>query len=331
MHNPEAPLCLPPLPLSRRPTRLPVGTVDTHFHVFKSGAPLNTPRSYTPQIQTLHDWQHLASATGIACGVLVQPSVYGFDNSVLLDALATDPANLRGVVVLPPDTSGEELRRLDTSGVRGVRINTRNKGGLPFEAVGSFAAPLADLGWTLQFQVRPEQLPVITDLAPTLGAPVVIDHLGFIPLGTPETETHVANLQRLLDTGRAYVKLSAPYRLASAAPPHPQSLPINGREALTAGTVSQSSPSPLWGGIKGGGGPSALNSISGTNTAFAEIAARLAQSHPSRLLWATDWPHTELWANVPDDADLIDAAFGWLSTDATRKAVFVDNPQSLFF
>lgn len=280
----QAPLCLPPLPLSRLPaTPLPPGTIDTHFHVFKSGAPLNTPRSYTPQILTLFDWQALAPKLGIGRGVLVQPSVYGFDNSVLLEALATDPEHLRGVVVLPPGTALGELRRLDDLGVRGVRVNTRNKGGLPFDAVADFAAPLAALGWTLQFQTRPEQLPAITSLAPTLDASVVIDHLGFIALGTPDTDSHVANLQRLLDTGRAYVKLSGPYRL---------------------------------------GADSAV---------FARIAARLVQSHPSRLLWATDWPHTELWADMPDDARLVDDAFGWLSTDALRQAVFVDNPQSLFF
>lgn len=282
----EAPLCLPPRALTRLPaTRLPFSTVDTHFHVFKPGAPLNSPRSYTPQTLTLTDWQHLAAASGIDCGVLVQPSVYGFDNSVLLEALAAAPRHLRGVVVLPPETPLDELKRLDLLGVRGVRINTRNKGGLPFSTVADFAKPLAALGWTLQFQVRPGQLPVIAALAPTLGAPVVIDHLGFIPLGTPETEDHVADLQRLLDTGHAYVKLSAPYRLTTGA----------------------------------------------DHSAFAQIAARLVQSHPQRLLWATDWPHTELWADMPDDADLIDEALGWLNIDAVRQAVLVDNPQSLFF
>lgn len=264
---------------------MPSGTVDTHFHVFRPDAPLNTPRSYTPQILTLADWQKVASVLGISRGVLVQPSVYGFDNSVLLEALAADPARLRGIVVLPPETPLDELKRLDHLGVRGVRINTRNKGGLPFNAVADFAAPLATIGWTLQFQVRPEQLPIITGLAPTIGAALVIDHLGFIPLGLPETEHHVANLQQLLDTGRAYVKLSAPYRLTAGA----------------------------------------------DHSAFAQIAARLVQSHPQRLLWATDWPHTELWADMPDDADLINDALGWLNTEAIRQTVLVDNPQSLFF
>ena len=102
-----------------------------------------------------------------------------------------------------------------------------------------------------------------------------VDHIGVL--------RHLTSLQRLLDTGRAYVKLSAPYRLGNDL------------------------------------------------TDFEVIAARLAQSHPQRLLWGTDWPHTELWADVPDDADLVDAAMAWLPTDAIRQAVFVDNPQSLFF
>ena len=282
----DAPLCLPQLAMKRLPLALlPEGTVDTHFHVFKSGAPLNTPRSYTPHIRTLADWRAYAQTVGIARGVLVQPSVYGFDNSVLLEALATDPSHLRGIVVLPAETSLNELRRLDRLGVCGVRINTRNKGGLAFETISDFAASLAPLGWSLQFQVKPEQLANIVSLAPTLGLPLVIDHLGFIPLGTTETAGHVATLQRLLDGPEAYVKLSAPYRL-----------------------------------------------VTGTDySAFGQIVSTLVKTHPHRLLWGSDWPHTELWANMPDDTDLIDAMAVWLSDDATRQQVFVANSQSLFF
>lgn len=232
---------------------------------------------------TLDDWQQLAGKVGVDRGVLVQPSVYGFDNTVLLDALAGDPDNLRGIAVLPQGTPASELNRLDRLGVRGVRINTRNKGGLPFEAVAEFAAPLTALGWTLQFQVQPEHLPVIADLTRAVRTPIVVDHLGFIPLGMPETERHIGNLQRLLDTGRGWVKLSAPYRLVADWP------------------------------------------------AFAAVATRLLQSHPERLLWGSDWPHTELWADVPDDADLVDAAMSWLASEALRHMVFVDNPHSLFF
>jgi predicted TIM-barrel fold metal-dependent hydrolase len=282
----DAPLCLPPRAMAHRPlVRLPEGTVDTHFHVFKPAAPLNTPRSYTPQMLTLADWRAYAEAVGIARGVLVQPSVYGFDNSALLEALATDPVNLRGIAVLPADTSLNALRRLDRLSVRGVRINTRNKGGLAFETISDFAASLAPLGWSLQFQVKPEQLSNIASLAPTLGLPLVIDHLGFIPLGRAETAGHLATLQRLLDAPNVYVKLSAPYR-------------------LTTGT---------------------------DHSAFVQIVADLAKTHPDRLLWGSDWPHTELWADMPDDAELINDMNAWLGSDALRQQVFVANSHSLFF
>jgi predicted TIM-barrel fold metal-dependent hydrolase len=283
----EAPLCLPPRPMTRAPLfGLPDGTVDTHFHVFRAWAPLNTPRSYTPQILTIADWRSYAAALGIARGVLVQPSVYGFDNSVLLEALASDTANLRGVVVLPPDTPRGEFARLDGLGVRGVRINTRNKGGLTFETAADFAASLAPLGWSLQFQVRPEQLSIIGHLAPMLGLPVVIDHLGFIALDDDDdVDTHVSTLQRLLDGPETYVKLSAPYR-------------------LTAGKDYR---------------------------AFAAVAGKLVVTHPHRLLWGSDWPHTELWADMPDDADLIEDLTVWLGNDAVRRQVFAETAQSLFF
>lgn len=286
MSTDEARQCLAPRPPARQPAqRLPAGTVDTHFHVFKPGAPLTSPRSYTPQVLTLADWQELGALLGIDRGVLVQPSVYGFDNSVLLEALAVDPDRLRGIVVLPTDTPLAELRRLDALGVRGVRINTRNKGGLPLEAVADFAAALRALDWTLQFQVNPEHLPAITKLVPELGCRMVLDHLGFIAPDGPQTPGQLDNLRRLLDTGHAYVKLSAPYRLSQNRDP----------------------------------------------AGFAGIAGSLVQSHPDRLLWGSDWPHTELWADMPDEIDLVEDALGWLNNDAIARTVFVDTPRSLFF
>jgi len=98
----DAPLCLPPKPLGLPRASLPVGTVDSHVHVFAHGMPLATPRSYTPRILTLDDWLSYARTLGIARGVLVQPSVYGFDNIVLLAALNADPGRLRGIVVIDP-------------------------------------------------------------------------------------------------------------------------------------------------------------------------------------------------------------------------------------
>ncbi|HEV2515719.1 MAG TPA: amidohydrolase family protein [Devosia sp.] len=285
MNPSEAPLCLPPRPLAPIPRPLPDGTVDTHFHVFEQGAPLATPRSYTPEVRTLADWQAYASAANIARGILVQPSVYGFDNSVLLAALAGDPARLRGIVVLHPETDRAEFRRLDALGVRGVRINTRNKGGLPFSAIAALSARIADLGWMLQFQVRPAQLEEIGALLPALACKVVLDHLGFVDLDAADAEAQLSKIQRLLDSPFCYTKLSAPYRLTRAA----------------------------------------------TYAPFGAAARQLLASHPERLLWGSDWPHTELFDQMADDAELIELTHGWLADPGVARQVLVTNAEALFF
>jgi predicted TIM-barrel fold metal-dependent hydrolase len=204
---------------------------------------------------------------------------------VLLDALASFPNRLRGIVVIDPETEATEIERLDRLGVRGVRINTRNKGGLPLAAAETLAARIAPFGWSLQLQINPEQLP---DLAATLSGihlPIVIDHLGFIPLATETRSSHVDALKKLMDKAETYVKVTAPYRLT-------KNMNYDG---------------------------------------FAEVAHALAASHAERLLWGSDWPHTELWDGMPDDADLIETMQAAIDDPAVAEKIFVRNAEALFF
>ncbi|MDR6666108.1 amidohydrolase family protein [Rhizobium sp. 1399] len=282
----QAPLCLPRLPLTRAPaTPLPQGTIDTHFHVFRSDAPLNTPRSYTPDIATTADWIAFANRLGISRGIVVQPSVYGLDNQVLVEALAAFPDRLRGIVVIDPETDPTEIARLDRLGVRGVRINTRNKGGLPLIAAETLAADIRDFGWSLQLQISPDQIDDLAGRLPHLGVRFVIDHLGFIPLADGAWRQHLPALQRLADNPGGYIKLTAPYRLT--------------RERGYAG--------------------------------FAEVVRALAASHPDKLLWGSDWPHTELWSDMPDDAELIDGMQDAIGNPELARKIFIENAETLFF
>jgi predicted TIM-barrel fold metal-dependent hydrolase len=281
-----APLCLPPRPLDRPPrVALPPGTCDCHFHVFREGLPLAAERGYTPRMATLADWRGLAASVGIARGVVVQPSVYGTDNRALLEALAAHPDTLRGVVVIAPHTAPAEVARLHGLGVRAVRINLLNGAGLGLDAVPDLARLVRQFGWHLQLLVGPGQIAEVAALAALHAMPVVVDHLAMIRPGDAGADAAVTELQRLLDTGGAYVKLSALYRLAPA-PAHP---------------------------------------------GIAPIVARLARSHPERLLWGTDWPHTDLHESVPDDADLIETALDWLADAGLRERVLVANPQALYW
>lgn len=253
-----AALCLPPRPLRNGgELRLPPGTCDCHFHVFAPGAPLTNPRSYTPRMETLSGWLALADSFGIARGVLVQPSVYGLDNTVLLDALAYAPDRLRGIVVIPPETPVNEIARLDDLGVRGVRINLRNKGGVGIDALAELAPRIRTFGWHVQFQVGPDAIGAVARLCDQYEIDGVIDHLAFVTLDAPETA--LEDLQRGLDSGRVFTKISAPYRLKDNS----------------------------------------------SNDGYRSVVQKLAQDHAHRLVWGSDWPHTELFDAMPKDDDLV--------------------------
>src|SRR3546814_15843274 len=85
----DVPNCLPPAAPRVPRLRLPAGTYDTHMHVFgpRSRYKLDARRSYTPHESPLAQYRAVMCALGIERAVLVQPSVYGTDNTALLDAL----------------------------------------------------------------------------------------------------------------------------------------------------------------------------------------------------------------------------------------------------
>jgi predicted TIM-barrel fold metal-dependent hydrolase len=281
------PLCLPPRsPAPISPSPLPSGAVDCHFHVIRQGAPLSATRNYTPQVAPLGDWLAYAGAVGIERGVVVQPSVYGRDNTVVLAALAAEPKRLRGIVVIDPDLPDAELRSLDRAGVRGVRFNMRNPGGLGFSDLRHLAGRIAPLGWHLQLLLDGRALEGVAAAVADSPVPVVIDHIGLVPVADQTAGPRAtAALARLVASGRCYVKLSAPYRLA----PHASSASV------------------------------------------AAVVAALVRANPERLLWGSDWPHTELFETMVDDVDLIAESTAWFDDPGLRERVFVTNPAKLYW
>ncbi|WEJ32805.1 amidohydrolase family protein [Devosia sp. SD17-2] len=56
----------------------------------------------------------------------------------------------------------------------------------------------------------------------------------------------------------------------------------------------------------------------------------LSAHHPKRLLWASDWPHTEMFEAVPEDDDLIALSLSVVPR-SDQAAVFADNAKALYF
>ncbi|MFP3519012.1 amidohydrolase family protein, partial [Pseudomonas sp. SIMBA_077] len=125
---------------------------DCHFHVFgdENGQPFSPHRSYTPPPAPLEAFQRVQKTLGLSRGVIVQPSVYGADNSTTLAALKEAGSAFRGVVVIDADTDTETLWAMHRLGVRGVRVNLIFKSGVEVSDVAALAEKVAPLGWHLQ-------------------------------------------------------------------------------------------------------------------------------------------------------------------------------------
>ena len=63
---------------------------------------------------------------------------------------------------------------------------------------------------------------------------------------------------------------------------------------------------------------------------LAPLARALAGARPDRLLWGSDWPHTEQAAGTPRAADLADLLHDWIPDAAALRATCVDNPARLY-
>ncbi len=59
------------------------------------------------------------------------------------------------------------------------------------------------------------------------------------------------------------------------------------------------------------------------------FARALVAAAPDRVLWGTDWPHTNM-ATIPDDGDLADLLAAFVPDEALRRRILVDNPQRLY-
>jgi predicted TIM-barrel fold metal-dependent hydrolase len=201
------------------PVTLPAGW-DCHVHVF-DGAGTAPGAHYTPVPRPLAQIESVAQAHGCGHLVLVQPSVYGSDNSLMLHALRAATGRHRGVVVLHGEESDADLDAMHAAGVRGARFNLVSPVGSTLEAVPELLERLVPIvqarGWHLQWYAQPAQLPQIEAWQKACGLPFVLDHLSGLTAAHVDDTAAWDSLRALADAG-AWIKLSGWYRLQATAP-----------------------------------------------------------------------------------------------------------------
>jgi len=197
----------------------PAAGWDCHVHVFDASAPVR-PGHYHPAHRPLADIEQLASQHGVGHLVLVQPSVYGTDNAVMLRALEAEPGRHRGVAVVDPAIDERQLDRLHQAGVRGIRFNLVSPAGHAGDLEADLfrlAPRLRARGWHVQWYLNVGALPRLVHWQRQTGLRFVLDHLAGLDTLSAADPLAWAAAQALADGG-AWVKLSGWYRLGAAAP-----------------------------------------------------------------------------------------------------------------
>jgi 2-pyrone-4,6-dicarboxylate lactonase len=285
--------CLPPDHSPRRPLlALPEGSIDTHVHVFEPGYALSPGRGYNPPHSTLADLRHLHATLGIARVVFTQPSVYGTDNSAILDAMAAlnreRPRRACAVVALDMKFTDKQLAALDASGVRGVRLNTDNKGGMPIgmSEIPELAARIAHFGWHLEFLFPGKDIVELMPVFTALKVPMSIAHFAYQSATAGVKAPGFRALVELARRGNTWIKISGANRVsATDLPPYDDVKPM---------------------------------------------ARALIEAAPERIMWGTDWPHPNKYLANPNDGDLVDAFGDWVSDDGMRRKIMVDTPAAFY-
>ena len=271
---------------------LPPLACDSHAHICGPQArhAYYPERLYTPPDCLLPDYQHMLATLGVERAILVQPSIYGTDNTVMLAAMQAAGPQFRGVAVVADDAAERDLKRMHATGVRGVRVNIvdvkdRQAGTLPLDALKKLALKVKPFGWHMEFLMHVDEFPDLDRALADFPVDTVYGHLGYMQTGQGLAAPGFLALLRLMQSGKAWVKLSGPYRISAQPLPHAD-----------------------------------------TNA----YAHALLAAAPRQVIWGTDWPHVMVKTPMPNDGDLCDMLAGWIPDAALRKQVLVDNPARLY-
>ena len=285
--------CLPPDRHPRKPNIiLPQGSIDTHVHVFESKYKLSPVRGYTPPDATLADLKHLHDTLGLDRVVFTQPSIYGTDNSAILDGInnlnGATSNRARGVVAVSLDVTDEELADFDAQGIRGIRLNTDNKGGMPIglDQIAQIAERIDGLNWHLEFLFPGQDILDLMPIFTSLKVPMSIGHFAYQPATAGVEAPGFQSLLELMRQGNTWMKISG------------------------ANRVSQTDLPPY-------------DDVKPMAQALIEVA-------PDRIMWGTDWPHPNKYEVNPNDGDLVNAFGEWVTDESLRRKIMVDTPASFY-
>ena len=290
-----------PKPRTQLDFLVPKGACDSHVHVIgvPQKFPMSPERDSTPPPATVGELSQVLGFLHLDRVVIVTPTLYGDDNSATTDAvtvLGRDRA--RGIALISEAFSPAALAALKSAGIVGFRA---------FLDQGDYFDPrlqtkrlqarfdLAEhLGWHLDISAPPEIVAAVKEPLAASPVPLVFDYFGWAAGGVEQPGFDA--VLSLVQSGRAYVKLSEPYRLSARGPNYPNLAQV--AKAL----VSANADRVLW----GSGWPHVSGGVPGQKK-------------------------TDLAPDLPIDAGhLLNLFAEWVPDAETRHKILVDNPARLY-
>lgn len=190
--------------------------VDTHAHTFTQQLQFVAEgEGYVPDYDaSFQSYLDKLKGHGLSHGVLIQPSFLGRDNSHLLASVATNPAALRAIVIVDPDTGEAELAALTQRGVVGVRLILYGQHGEDYASAKwtRFAARLAAVGLLVEVYGPASGLQAACTPFLKAGCRLLIDHFGRPDYSLGERDPGFQFLLGTLDSGKVWIDISGGYR-----------------------------------------------------------------------------------------------------------------------
>jgi predicted TIM-barrel fold metal-dependent hydrolase len=282
---------------------MPAGACDCHVHIFGDTRrfPFVPTRVYTPGPASIEELNALHRALHISRVVIVQPSVYGTDNACTLDAIRRIGPTARGVGVIDAETPDAALDEMARAGIRGLRVNVTTGGPAdPMVARQRLKAAVERANgrnWHIQVAAGLAFIERIQDDVMAATVPFVFDHFGGAQAALGIDQPGFGTLLKLVRTGKAYVKLSAPYRSSTNAPSYPDVGP------LAKALIGANPQRMLWG---------------------------TDWPHPDSSL-VPGRKATDIAPRLPiDDRRILDQLAVWAPDPALRATILVENPARLY-
>ena len=280
---------------------VPEGACDCHVHTFDpQHFPYSPARPYTPEPVAVGELRSLHKALHMGRVIVVQTTVYGTDNSGALDAMKQLGSRARGVAVIDDQTPESALDEMDRAGMRGIRLNLETAGetdpALGRKRFQAAVERIKNRKWHIQIYARLSVIEGIKDLVAAAPMPVVFDHFAGTQAAPGVDQPGFRDLLGLVQSGKAYVKISAPYRSSTITPDFPDVAPI--AKALVAANPQRI----LWGSDWPHPGIPVPGRSSSEITPFFKI----------------------------DDGHILNFLPLWVPDASVRKTILVDNPAKLY-